>query len=255
MKCRVLLRLSNPDSLRRTSPAAGSEPQIVRFDPFFLLIFPIFLFSIVVHECAHGLAALWCGDPTARERGRLTLNPIPHADLVGSLVIPGALLLLHAPFLIGWARPVPVDRARLRDPLNDTVKVAMAGPLSNLILAVFFAALVRLAPEPATVGATGPLSILAPLGAMALAGVIWNVSLAIFNLLPIPPLDGSWLLMRFMKLRHILLLHQFRLVGLLVVAAVVSSPAVSNVLLRIPVRALVRACLGLFGVSSEGLEL
>ena len=227
----------------------------MRFDPFFLLVFPVFLFSIVVHECAHGLAAWWCGDPTARERGRLTLNPIPHADPIGSLVIPGALLLLHAPFLIGWARPVPVDRSRLRDPLNDTVKVAMAGPLSNLLLAVCFAAVVRIAPEPATVGTTGPLALLAPLGAMALAGVIWNVSLAIFNLLPIPPLDGSWLLMRFMKLRHIILLHQFRLAGLVVVAAVLSSRPVSNVVLRIPVRALVRVCLGLFGVSSEGLEL
>ncbi|MEO5616783.1 MAG: site-2 protease family protein, partial [Candidatus Eisenbacteria bacterium] len=89
----------------------------------------------------------------------------------------------------------------------------------------------------------------------ALAGVIWNVTLAMFNLLPIPPLDGSWIVMRFMKLRHIIVLHQFRLVGLLVVAAMVSSPSVSNVLLRTPVRTVVRVCLGLFGVSSEGLGL
>ncbi|MEO5616567.1 MAG: site-2 protease family protein, partial [Candidatus Eisenbacteria bacterium] len=144
----------------------------MRFDPFFLLIFPVFLFSIVVHEYAHALAALWCGDPTARERGRLTLNPIPHADPIGSVVLPGLLMLFHAPFLIGWAKPVPVDRARLRDPLNDTVKVALAGPLSNLMLAVLFAAVVRLAPEPAPPGASGIAAWLSPIGAMALAGVI-----------------------------------------------------------------------------------
>jgi Zn-dependent protease len=227
----------------------------VRFDPFFLLIFPVFLFSIVVHECAHALAALWCGDATARERGRLTLNPIPHADPIGSVVLPGILMLLQAPFLIGWAKPVPIDRARLRDPLNDTVKVAMAGPLSNLLLAVLFAAVVRLAPEPAPPGATGLAAWASPIGAMALAGVVWNVMLAMFNLLPIPPLDGSWLVMRFMKLRHIIVLHQFRLVGLLVIVALVSSPAASNVLLRTPVRAVVRVCLGMFGVSSDGLGL
>lgn len=227
----------------------------MRFDPFFLLIFPVFLFSIVVHEYAHALAALWCGDSTARERGRLTLNPIPHADPIGSVVLPGLLMLFHAPFLIGWAKPVPIDRARLRDPLNDTVKVALAGPLSNLLLAVLFAAVVRLAPEPAPPGATGLAAWISPIGAMALAGVIWNVTLAMFNLLPIPPLDGSWLVMRFMKLRHIIVLHQFRLVGLLVVAALVSSPTFSNVLLRTPVRAVVRVCLGMFGVSSEGIGL
>lgn len=227
----------------------------MRFDPFVLLIFPVFLFSVVVHECAHGWAALRCGDATARERGRLTLNPLPHIDPMGSVVLPGLLMLVHAPFLIGWAKPVPVDRARLRDPVNDTVKVAMAGPASNLMLAVLFAGILRLAPEPPPAGATGLGLGLAPIGAMALAGVIWNVTLALFNLIPIPPLDGSWLVMRFMKLRHIVVLHQFRLVGILLVAAVMSSPVVSNVLLRIPVRAVVRVCLGLFGISSEGLDL
>jgi len=227
----------------------------VRFDPNLLLIFPVFLFSVVVHECAHGLMALRCGDATAKERGRLTLNPIPHADLVGSILLPGLLMLTHAPFLIGWAKPVPIDRSRLRHPVNDTVKVAMAGPASNLVLAVLFAGLLRLVPEPPPPGATGLAVWLSPLGTMALAGVIWNVTLALFNLLPIPPLDGSWLVMRFMKLRHIIVLHQFRLVGLVVVAALVSSPAISNVLLRIPVRAVVRVCLAMFGMSSEGLGL
>jgi Zn-dependent protease len=223
----------------------------VRLDPFFLLVFPIFLFSIVIHECAHGMAALWCGDPTAKERGRLTLNPLAHADPIGSVVVPAALWLLHAPVMMGWARPVPIERARLRDPVNDTVKVAMAGPASNVLLAILFSGIVRLAPAA---GPTTPAA-LAVIGPMALAGVIWNASLAFFNLLPIPPLDGSWLLMRFLKLRHIITLHRFRPLGFLVLAAVAASPAVSNVVLRIPMRALARLCLGLFGVSSEGLGL
>ena len=227
----------------------------MRFDPIFLLVFPIFLFSVVVHECAHGLVALRCGDPTARERGRLTLNPIVHLDPLGSLVLPGILWLVHAPFLMGWAKPIPIDHARLRDPKNDAVKVAMAGPASNLLLAILFAAVLRIAGGTAPATATTNSSVVPVIAALAMAGVVWNVSLAIFNLLPIPPLDGSWVLMRFLKLRHIILLHQFRLVGMILVAAVMSSPAVSNVVLRIPVRAVVGACLGLFGVSSQGLEL
>ena len=116
------------------------------FDPAFFLVFPVFVLSIVVHECAHGVMALWCGDPTARDRGRLTLNPLSHIDPLGSLLIPGVLAIVHSPFLFGWAKPVPIDWARLKSPRNDPVKVALAGPLSNALLALGFAALARLAP-------------------------------------------------------------------------------------------------------------
>src|SRR6185503_18081361 len=103
----------------------------VRFDPQMLLIFPVFVLSIVVHECAHGLMALWNGDTTARDRGRLTLNPLPHVDPIGSLLLPGILMVTGSPFLFGWAKPIPVDWSRLRNPRNDQVKVALAGPASN----------------------------------------------------------------------------------------------------------------------------
>jgi Zn-dependent protease len=218
----------------------------MNFDPNVIVTFPVFIMSIVVHECAHGLMALWNGDPTAKERGRLTLNPLKHVDPVGSIILPGVLILTRAPFLFGWAKPVPVDASRLRHPPNDGVKVALAGPASNALLALGFAALARVAPE------TGFLS---PLKLMGYAGVVWNCALGLFNLIPIPPLDGSWVLMRFLPLRHIIVLQQFRLAGMAVVVALLSIPMVASVILYTPLRFAVRACLGLFGVSSEGLTL
>jgi len=212
----------------------------VSFDPAFFLIFPVFLLSVIVHECAHGWMALRCGDPTARDAGRLTLNPLPHVDLFGSVLLPGLLMLTHAPFLFGWAKPVPVNAAHLRHPRNDQLKVALAGPASNFLLAIAFAALAAFAPDR---------GFWAPLSVMGYAGVVWNCALGIFNLIPIPPLDGSWLLMRFLPLRHIIALQQFRLVGLLLVVLLMSSPVLSEPLLHAPLRFAVGACLGLFGAG------
>jgi Zn-dependent protease len=218
----------------------------MNFDPSVLITFPVFVLSIVVHECAHGLVALWNGDPTARERGRLTLNPLPHVDPVGSIILPGLLLLTRAPFLFGWAKPVPVDYSRLRHPVNDQLKVALAGPASNALLALAFAALARVAPEE---------GFLAPLRLMGYAGVVWNCALGLFNLIPIPPLDGSWILMRFLPLRHIIALQQLRLLGMVLIVVLLSVPVVANVLLYTPLRFAIRACLGLFGMTSDGIAL
>jgi len=215
----------------------------VHLDPNFLLVFPVFVLSIVVHECAHGLVALWNGDTTARDRGRLTLNPIPHVDPVGSLLL---LLLTHAPFLFGWAKPVPINWANLKNPRNDPVKVALAGPASNALLAIGFAAVTRLAPTS---------GFFAPLRDMGVAGVVWNCALGLFNLIPIPPLDGSWVLMRFLPMRHIIALHQFRLLGLALIMVLFASPSISNVVLLTPLRFAVHACFSLFGVSPSGAAL
>ncbi len=222
----------------------------MRFDPSFFLILPVFVLSVIVHETAHGLVALWCGDPTARERGRLTLNPLPHVDLLGSILLPALLFLFKAPFLFGWAKPVPVDHGRLRDPRNDAVKVALAGPAANALLALLFAVLVRLAPEPGPPGSWR--AFFAPLGEMAVAGVVWNCALGLFNLIPIPPLDGSWVLMRFLRLRAILLLTQYRILGIGLVMILLATPFTSNLLFEAPLRFLVRACLGLVGVNLQG---
>jgi len=141
--------------------------------------------SLVAHEVAHAWAASMHGDPTARDQGRRTLNPLPHLDLWGSIVVPWILIATASPLLFAWARPAPVDHARLRRPRPDTLRVALAGPLANLLLALLFAGLARAIPQGASWAAAR---------ATAVAGVAWNCGLLLFNLIPIPPLDGSHLL-------------------------------------------------------------
>ena len=165
----------------------------------------VVVFSIVVHETAHGRAAGFCGDDTAREQGRLTLNPIPHIDPFGSLILPLVLSLLGA-FPFGWAKPVPIDPRRLRDPWNAQPKIAAAGPASNLLLAVIFAVVLGIVVSvvdirPAAMGAGGLAADVGLfLARLAQVGIQVNVVLALFNLLPIPPLDGSWVVRRFLPL-------------------------------------------------------
>lgn len=159
----------------------------------------VLVFSIVVHECAHGWAALRLGDPTAKEQGRLTLNPLPHIDPVGSILVPVIMAMVGGiPF--GWAKPVPVQIGRLNNPNDDHPKVAAAGPLSNLILAFFFAMALGLLVGigGATVAGEGEPTFGRFLFTLFQFGVIINVVLAMFNLIPLPPMDGSWILSRFL---------------------------------------------------------
>ncbi len=145
---------------------------------YFLVIIP----SAIVHEVAHGLAAYFLGDDTAKQAGRLTLNPIPHIDLFGTIILPvGLLLLSSGSFIFAYAKPVPYNPFRLRSEL-DEVKVALAGPLANFMLALIFGVLARVA--YASMAFHGLALFFALI-------VIANIGLGIFNLLPIPPLDGS----------------------------------------------------------------
>ncbi len=145
------------------------------------------LLAIVLHEVAHGWVADKLGDDTARWMGRLTLNPIKHIDPIGTIVIPLALLVMGAPFLFGYAKPVPVNFNKLRNPKRDMIWVALAGPLTNLALAFASALLLWFAIQlPASFSwFTQPLAL------MCQASIIINIVLCIFNLLPIPPLDGG----------------------------------------------------------------
>lgn len=144
------------------------------------------LFAVTVHEAAHGYAARSLGDDTAERAGRLSLNPIRHIDPVGTLLLPALLLLLKAPFLFGWAKPVPVDFRRLRSPRRDMALVAGAGPASNLAMAVGWISLLWLYQ---TLGS--PAGGWTLLRDMCTAGVAINVVLMVLNLLPLPPLDGG----------------------------------------------------------------
>ena len=155
-----------------------------------VLIVAILIFSIVVHEVAHAWQARREGDDTADKLGRITLNPLPHLDPMGSFIVPALLYFSGSGFLFGWARPVPVVKANYREPVAGDIRVSLAGIVSNLILAVictlFMAALVK------ADAVVGPLGSFGDTVYDALNyGILINLILAFFNLLPIPPLDGS----------------------------------------------------------------
>ena len=150
--------------------------------------FVVLLFSLTVHETAHALAADRLGDPTARLLGRISLNPLVHADPIGTVVFPLIALLTGVP-LIGWAKPVPVNVSRLRHLRRDYVLVAVAGPASNLGLALFAGLVLRWLPvSPVTLGEAN-LSV--PIATILSRALQINVLLAVFNMIPIPPLDGG----------------------------------------------------------------
>lgn len=145
------------------------------------------LFAVTVHEVAHGWVARRLGDPTAMMLGRLTLNPIKHIDPLGTLLIPALLLIMHAPFLFGWAKPVPVTWQNLRNPKRDMALVAAAGPGANLAMALLWALVAKLGLVLAP--AIGGLAL--PIVLMGKVGITFNLVLMVLNLLPLPPLDGG----------------------------------------------------------------
>lgn len=141
----------------------------------------LFFLAVVIHEIAHGWVAYKRGDPTAKVSGRLTLNPLAHIDPMGTIIVPFFLLVSGAPFLFGWAKPVPINYWSLHNPKKDMMLVGLAGPLANLILAIIVSIILKLHIVPVQLVFLKHFMIL-------------NVLLAVFNLIPIPPLDGSRIL-------------------------------------------------------------
>ncbi len=190
--------------------------------------------AIVLHEYAHGRVAYFFGDPTAKSLGRLTLNPIPHIDLYGSIIVPLILFLIPGGFIFGWAKPVPINAARLHNPKRDMAFVAIAGPLMNLFLAIVSGLVLAFLfsidptlqenwpPQPGVERREDLLGMfLVPLSAMALFSMLINIVLFAFNLLPIPPLDGSRILVCLLPPKPAMALSRLEPYGMLVVMGLI----------------------------------
>ncbi|MGR9099252.1 MAG: site-2 protease family protein [Gammaproteobacteria bacterium] len=182
------------------------------------------LFAITVHEVAHGWMAKRCGDKTAWMLGRLTLNPIKHIDPIGTILVPGILLISFTGFIFGWAKPVPVVARNLKNPKRDMAYVAAAGPVSNLLMALAWALIARLG----VVIEAEFISL--PLIYMGVAGISINLVLALLNLLPIPPLDGSRILASLLPARWAWQYNRLERFGLLFLLLLLATGGLQTVL-------------------------
>jgi len=170
------------------------------------------IFAITVHEVAHGWVASKLGDQTARLMGRLTLNPLKHIDPVGTIIVP-IVMLMFTPFLLGWAKPVPVDWRNLRRPRRDMAWVAVAGPAANLLMLLFWILFAKLV----LLSGPGNSESAMPFIAMALAGIFINIILMVLNLIPVPPLDGSRIVSSLLPPRTAILYNRLEPYGLIIV--------------------------------------
>lgn len=183
------------------------------------------LFAITLHEVAHGWVASKLGDQTAKLSGRLTINPIKHIDLVGTLILP-LFMLIFTSFIFGWAKPVPVDQRNLRHPRSDMALVAVAGPMANFLMALFWAAIAKLG--FVLLGSENWFSV--PLIYMGQAGIMINVVLGVLNCLPIPPLDGGRVLMNLVPGRVAWQLHRLEPYGFFILILLMFSGILSYIL-------------------------
>jgi len=183
---------------------------------------PPIIFAITVHEAAHGYAAKHFGDMTAYNAGRITLNPIKHIDLFGTILLPAMTILLGG-ILFGWAKPVPVDFGRLKHPKKDMLWVAAAGPASNFLMAIFWVFVIKF-----SMGA--PEAISFPLAEMGKAGISINIVLMVLNLLPLPPLDGGRIAVSLLPMPYAIKFAQIERFGFLILIALMFSGILNKIL-------------------------
>jgi len=207
-----------------------------------LWILPV-LVAVIFHEVAHGYVANSLGDDTARRAGRLTLNPLPHIDPIGSVALPLLLLVTQAGFLFGWAKPVPVNFAQLRRPKRDMVLVAAAGPVTNLALAAASAFVFRaLAAEGSYENEALFAAVVYPVAMMAQRSVLMNVFLGVFNMIPIPPLDGGRVLTGLLPLELARRFARIEPFGFLILLLLLMSDKL-GLLIRRPIQVLLEVLL------------
>lgn len=187
-----------------------------------IILGPPLLLAITLHEVAHGWAALRFGDTTAKAQGRLSLNPLRHIDPIGTVVVPGLLAVVGG-FIFGWAKPVPVNYRRLRQPKRDMALVALAGPVSNLVMALGWALLAVIG---YSLRSTVPW-LSEPLLLMGITGIDVNVMLGVLNLVPIPPLDGSRVLAGLLPDQVGLTMARMEPYGLIILVALLASGALN----------------------------
>jgi len=185
--------------------------------------FPI-LIAIVFHELSHGFVANKLGDPTARMMGRLTLNPIAHIDPIGTIVMPLMLIILtHGQFVFGYAKPVPINPMNFKNPKRDMAISAAAGPVTNILLAVLSVLILKLilVPMSSVLPETVSSTVMAPLAMIFQSSAVVNVVLAVFNMIPIPPLDGGRVLTGFLPYKQAVSFSRIEPFGFLIVLSLI----------------------------------
>ncbi len=192
----------------------------------------VVLFAITIHEASHGYAALKMGDPTAYQMGRITLNPIRHIDPVGTILLPLILIIMHAP-PFGWAKPVPVNPLNLKNPRKDNLIISIAGPLSNISVALVAFIIIKVLTnlDPSLFyGRSGFTNLLSPIIQILYLTIVINVILAIFNLIPIPPLDGSGIVMGLISQEAAEKYEQIRPYGFFILILLIMTGVIGRIL-------------------------
>lgn len=204
-------------------------------------ILPV-LFAITVHEAAHGYMARYHGDDTAERSGRLTLNPIYHIDPIGTVLVPGLLILLSTPVIFGWAKPVPITYENLNKPKRDMALVALAGPGSNFIMALFWGLIAKLGVLFFDKSLTGVAIFM-----MGQIGILINLGLMLLNLLPVPPLDGSKIVGSFLSDKNMQRYEQFGIYGFFILILLLFLGILQLILIP-PFYILYHSILGLYSL-------